>query len=67
MNIKTEFVDMANEEVVSREKVLDYDFFNDDIVERDRLINPIIMIGGLLGSVKGFSRVQSTLRMVFII
>lgn len=44
MAIKTEFIDMANEEIVDRDVVLDYDFLNDDIIERDRMINPIIMI-----------------------
>lgn len=44
MNIKTQFVDMVEEEVKEVERVPDYDFYNDEIIETNRLVSPITFI-----------------------
>jgi hypothetical protein len=44
MNIKRTFMDMSTEEVSKERTIPEYDFFNDEIIEIDRLSNPIIMV-----------------------
>ena len=44
MAIKTEYIDMANEEVSEVETIPEYDFYNDEIIEVNRMISPITMI-----------------------
>ena len=44
MDIKTEYIDMTTEEIKEKSTVPEYDFFNDEIIEVDRLNCPIVMI-----------------------